>query len=101
MFPIYEQGRGSGIGLDFNSFHDRFEAICREHLQAERAKAFAFIFYNFRDRNLRLILKNNGVFAKLDRLSGVQLSMFYLDTGGKKAIVRFNAEFLSKLRRHR
>jgi hypothetical protein len=63
--PIYEQGRGSGIGLDFKSFHDRFEAICREHLKAQRAKAFAFIFYNFKDRNLRLILKDKGGFAKL------------------------------------
>ena len=38
----------------------------------KRAKAFAFIFYDFTDSDLQKILKDQGVFARLDRLAGNQ-----------------------------
>ena len=97
MNPIYEQGRGKGIGHDLNSFLNKFDDICREHTEGKRAKALAFIFYRFEDQNLRRILKNQGVFAKLDRLSGTNLSIFYLDIGKRNTIDKFNAEFLARL----
>ncbi len=97
MIPIYEQDQGRGVGHNFDSFLNRFDVICREHTERKRAKAFAFIFYDFEDRDFRKILKDEGVFAQLDRLSGVNLSIFYLHTGRRKAIAKFNAEFLSKL----
>jgi hypothetical protein len=74
MIPIYEQGRGKGIGHSSKSFSQRFEELCREHLQEGRARAFAFIFYDFEDQQFRTVLKDEGVFAKLDRLSGSNLS---------------------------
>lgn len=97
MIPIYEQGQGKGIGHGLDSFITRFDAICKEHIQKKCAKAFAFIFYDFVDQDLRQILKDQGVFAKLDRLSGSDLSIFYLHTGTRHAIQKFNAAFLEKL----
>lgn len=97
MIPIYEQGRGNGIGHDFKSFIERFDVICGEHQQNKRANAFAFIFYDFKDEEFRKILKNQGVFAQLDRLSGNDLSIFYLHTGSGRTVKKFNSEFLSKL----
>lgn len=97
MIPIYEQGTGNGIGHGLKSFFERFDTICAEHVVAGRARAFAFIFYDFTDGPLRKILKNQGVFAKLDRLSGTDLSVFYLHTGTRHAVEAFNAKFLAAL----
>jgi hypothetical protein len=97
MNPIFEQGKGNSIGHGFNSFSQRFDAICQEHLEARRARAFAFIFYDFKDAALRRMLKDQGVFAKLDRLSGTELSTFYLHTGTRSAVKTFNQQFLSAL----
>ena len=97
MIPIYEQGSGNGIGHGLGSFLARFDSICAEHLAAGRARAFAFLFYDFTDHATRLILKNQGVFAKLDRLSGKELSLFYLHAGTRHAIEAFNMHFLAAL----
>lgn len=97
MIPIFEQGKGQGIGHSLSSFHERFDDLCREHLLLKRAKGFAFIFYNFQDEELRKILKNQGAFAQLDRLSGDKLSIFYLHSASNEAIAYFNSHFLSKL----
>jgi hypothetical protein len=108
MNPIYiqEQEKHRGIGYDLDSFLRRFEQICQEHLQKGRARAFAFIFYDFQDNALRRILKEQGVFTQLDRLSGSNLSVFYLHTDVRcsvkkkcilRSVVKFNKEFLSVL----
>jgi hypothetical protein len=62
MIPIYEQGKGNGIGLSTSSFSERFEKLCAEHLQTKRAKAFAFIFYDFEDVDLRRVCKARPAF---------------------------------------
>lgn len=97
MIPIYEQGSGNGIGHSQSSFMARFDEICKEHLEEGRAKAFAFIFYQFNDAPLKQILRDQGVFAKLDRLSGRDLSVFYLHTGSRHAVEAFNDFFLREL----
>ncbi len=97
MIPIYEQGTGRGIGHNLESFSRRFAQLCEQHLREKRAKAFAFIFYDFTDSELRKILKDQGVFARLDRLAGNQLSVFYLHSGSRKTVTRFNDEFFAKL----
>src|SRR6266700_5291869 len=97
MIPIYEQGQGRGIAHGLDSFLDRFDAICQEHVTSKRAKAFAFIFYDFVDQDLRRILKNQGAFAQLDRLAGDDLSVFYLHMGRRDTVSKFNTAFLSKL----
>lgn len=97
MIPIYEQGSGNGIGHGLSSFLKRFDEICSEHLSKGRAKSFAFIFYDFTDEAIRKILKNHGVFAQLDRLSGKELSVFYLHAGTRATVEAFNAHFFSAL----
>lgn len=97
MIPIYEQAQGRGIGLGFDSFLRRFEEICQEHLDLGRAHAFAFIFYDFQDQALRRIINDHGVFAQLDRLSGENLSVFYLHAGTRRSVEKFNKVFLSIL----
>ena len=66
-------------------------------LRSKRAKAFAFIFFNFDDKDLRKILMDQGAFAQLDRLSRNTLSVFYLHSANKDRIAYFNSHFLSKL----
>jgi hypothetical protein len=94
MIPIYEQGTGNGIGHSLDTFIQRFDSICTEHERSGRAKSFAFIFYDFNDSDLRRVLKNEGVFAQLDRLAGALLSIFYLHSGTRRSIGLFNAHFL-------
>jgi hypothetical protein len=97
VVPIFEQGRGQGIGHSSESFSQRFDELCREHLREGRAKAFAFIFYDFHDQQFKQVLRNQGVFTQLDRLSGNKLSVFYLHSGNREAVRHFNTEFLTRL----
>jgi len=97
MIPIFEQGPGRGIGHSLEGFVARFDEICLEHLKQKRALAFAFIFYDRSDETTRHLLHNQGVFTQLDRLSGTNLSIFYLHTGSERAVEHFNAGFLSLL----
>jgi hypothetical protein len=97
MIPIYERGSGNGIGHSLSSFLQRFDEICAEHLAQERAKSFAFIFYDFTDQALRRILKNQGVFAQLDRLADSQMSIFYLHAGTRASVEAFNTHFFRAL----
>lgn len=97
MIPIYEQGGGRGIGHTADSFLERFGDICRQHVTDGRAKSFALVLYDFTDRDLRYILKDQGVFAQLDRLSGQELSVFYLHAGNRQLIQRFNETLIAEL----
>jgi hypothetical protein len=97
MIPIFEQGKGRGIGLSLPSFKARFDQLCQEHLESQRALAFAFIFYDFGDSEIRKVLKDRGVFTQLDRLAGNDLSIFFLHSETRRAIETFNSAFLFKL----
>lgn len=97
MIPIHEEGSGNGIGHGLSSFLRRFDEICSEHLAKGRAKSFAFVFYDFTDQAIREILQDHGVFTRLDRLSGRELSVFYLHARKKRTIRAFNAHFFSAL----
>lgn len=97
MIPLYEQGDGRGIGHSSESFIHRFDEICQAHLASGRAKSFAFIFYDFRNKELRRVLKDEGVFTELDRLSGSELSIFFLHAASEKGLRKFNQTFLKRL----
>lgn len=77
MIPIYEQGSGKGIGHSVESFLARFEEIAISHIDDGRAKSLAFVLYDYHDSEFKQILKDQGVFAQLDRLSGKDLSVLY------------------------
>jgi hypothetical protein len=93
MIPIYEQGNKEGIGHSFGTFIRRFQEICQQHVNEKRAHAFAFIFYDFSDKTIRKILKSQGGFTNLDRLSGRNLSIFYLHSDNEALNKHFNATF--------
>ncbi|MBS0533648.1 MAG: hypothetical protein JSR72_06290 [Proteobacteria bacterium] len=97
MIPIFEQGNGKGIGHLLDTFTKRFDQICAQHLKDRRAKAFAFVFYDFNDRHIKTILRDQGVFTQLDRLAGKELSIFFLHTGTRHAVRQFNETFLKQL----
>ena len=94
MVPIFEQGQGQGIGHTFDTFLIRFIEICEAHIENDRAMAFAFILYDFHDEATRQVLRNQGGFAKLDRLSGNDLSVFYLHSDSTSLLRAFNDIFL-------
>jgi hypothetical protein len=73
------------------------EDICRGRHKDGKAGSFAFIFYDFLDTGIRKILKDKGVFAKLDRLSGDHLAIFYFHASSYQGTQRFNSAFLSAL----
>ena len=93
MIPIYEQGNSTGIGYSFDSFVARFQDVCRYYLEKKRAHAFAFIFYDFTNKAIREVLKSQGGFARLDRLSGNRLSVFYLHSESRSLNRSFNDTF--------
>lgn len=94
MIPIYEQGKGEGIGYGLDNFLSRFISICEQHKKDLRAKAFAFILYDFENEAIRKVLKLQGGFARLDRLSGRDLSIFYLHSGNRGIFRAFNEIFM-------
>jgi hypothetical protein len=97
MIPIHEQGSGQGIGHSVESFLERFEEIAAGHINDGRAKSIAFIFYDYHDLDFKKILKNQGVFAKLDRLSGKDLSVFYMHSGRDRTLKKFNSVLVNAL----
>jgi hypothetical protein len=97
MVPIYEQGSGKGIGHSVESFLAEFQKIAIEHIETGRAKSIAFVFYDFNNRDFKKILKDQGVFAELDRLSGKELSVFYMHSGSDAVLRTFNSTLLTTL----
>jgi hypothetical protein len=97
MNRIFEQSEGRGKGYELPDFLDRFGGICAEHLRTGRAKAFAFVLYDFQDASVRNVLKDEEGFLELDRLSGTDLSVFYLHETDRDYVPKFNAKFLQLL----
>ena len=99
MFFIYEEQKdGSRRGLGVGDFRARFSQICKSHLTDGRARAFAFIFYNYSDNEFRQVLDNEHVFDELNQLAGKDLSVFVLHPITEHTVSLFNSEFLAKLR---
>lgn len=71
-------------------FLKRVEEICAEQAKQGRAQAFAVILRDANDRDLKRILRDQGAYAKLDRLSGDRLSVFFVHTASDEAVARFN-----------
>lgn len=97
MIPIFEEGGGRGIGHDVQSFFKKFDGICDDHITDGRAKAFAFIFYDFDNQEFRKVLHDQGVLTQLNGLIGFDLSIFYLHDCNKTTTDRFNKDFLTRL----
>lgn len=77
MIPIFERGNGQGIGHSFDTFVERFLEVCNMKIKEGNYHSFAFIFYDFEDHAIKDILRTQGGFAKLDRLTSKKLSVFF------------------------
>ncbi|MEZ5106793.1 MAG: hypothetical protein R2757_19975 [Draconibacterium sp.] len=79
MNPIFTSNNERKLkGYWYDEFVSHFDSICKEHLSTGRAKKFAFIVYDFHSPTHE-VLQNHGVFTELDRLSGKDITVFYLD----------------------
>lgn len=94
MITIHEQGKGKGIGHSLDSFYTRFIQICEESKKNNIRKIFAFLLYDYNDTNIKKLLKDKGAFVRLDRLTGKNLDVFYLDHSDKNVFKSFNEIFL-------
>lgn len=79
MNPIFTVSNEKGMnGYWYDTFVQQFDNICKMHLSDKRAKKFAFIIFDFQS-STHFALQKQGVFSDLDRLSGKDISIFYLD----------------------
>ena len=98
MYPIQMQAGSRGIGMGYNEFVTQFEAICQEHLQEERAQAFAFLFYDMANGMVRRALREGNGFRLLHEKTGRDITLFYLHDQAVDAHWRsFNQRFMSTL----
>ena len=96
MITIHEQGKGKGIGHSLDSFYIRFIQICEESKKNNIRKIFAFLLYDYNDTNVKKLLKDKGAFVRLDRLTGKNLDVFYLDHNDKNVFKSFNEIFFTR-----
>ncbi len=79
MNPIFTTSNAKGLnGYWYDEFVNQFDNICKEHLADKRARKFAFIIFDFHSAT-HSVLQTQGVFTDLDRLSGKDITIFYLD----------------------
>lgn len=98
MHPIQMQEGDRGIGMGYRGFIDRFEAICHEHLQEGRARAFAFVFYDMTNGVVRRALSDAHGFRLLHEKTGKDITLFYLHDRAIEAHWRsFNKTFMEAL----
>ena len=62
MVPVFVENHKEAIGFSINELHERFEAICSEHLNESRARAFGLIFYDFGDNEFQDALEDRVSF---------------------------------------
>jgi len=98
MHPIQMQAGDRGIGMGYEEFVKRFEAICQEHLRDGRAKAFAFVFYDMTNGVVRKALREADGFRLLHDKTGRDITLFYLHDLALDAHWRkFNKTFMETL----
>lgn len=86
MNPIFTVSNTNNInGYWYDEFTSQFEKICEEHIDTDRAKKFAFIVYDFHSETHQ-VLQDIGAFVELDRLSGKNITIFYLDGQRNKEV---------------
>jgi hypothetical protein len=80
MQPIVIDGKKH---ISLSEFEESFAELCQQHRAEERAIAFAFLLYDFRDQQIRKILADQDYWESLHAISGKYLTIFYIDTKQK------------------
>jgi len=98
MYPIVEVQSNAPAGHFIESFEAKVARVCREHLATGRAKAFAFVFSDFTDGITQSILTDHACNRDLHRLSGSELTIFFLWSKMYRATAdNFNEVMMGKL----
>lgn len=63
---------------NYQSFHNKFLQICKEHKEDDRALAFAFILYDFENAQISKVLQDKDYWLSLNTISGKYLTVFSL-----------------------
>jgi hypothetical protein len=97
MFTIVERENRHIKGMGFDEFVKRFDAISQQLVEQNRAKAFAFIFYDFNNASIKDVVAPDGGFLELDRLSAKDVTVFYFHTNSSQKLRTFNEIVINSL----
>ena len=78
MVPIQTYKDGQVIDVQTGQLYDSIATICNEHRLTNRALAFAFILYNFKNPQIYKILNDSDYWRAMNETSGKYLSVFYI-----------------------
>lgn len=70
VFPVFEQGKGEGIGITV-------DALANKIVSYPRGDRVALLLRDFKSRRLQTLFREHRVFVVLDRLLGEQFHLFY------------------------
>lgn len=95
MIPIVANKEQS---FDAGSFEKHIIETTKMHKKQGRALAFAFIIYDFDNHTINQILKKEDYWSSLDKISGKNLSVFYINSKNDYYRRRQNEIFKEELR---
>ncbi len=95
MIPIVANKEQS---FDAESFEKYIIETTKMHKEQGRALAFAFIIYDFDNHTINQILKKEDYWSSLDKISGKNLSVFYINSQNEYYKKRQNEIFQEELR---
>ncbi len=78
MVPIQTLKDGQVVAVETGELYNSIIDICREHKSTNRALAFAFILYNYKNPQIYKILDDNDYWRAMNETSGKYLSIFYI-----------------------
>ena len=78
MVPIHTYKDGRIVDIESGELYDNILTVCNEHKLANRALAFAFILYNYKNPQIYKILADLDYWRAMNETSGNYLSIFYI-----------------------
>jgi hypothetical protein len=97
MYPVIEVQSAGTKRYGIKDFGCRLAETFGSDAQMESAAAYAFIFYNSSDEAICQVLDDRSTLMYLDRLTGKDFHVFFLDTNRSADIDSFNNRFLGAL----
>ena len=84
MVPLKVFQNGSIHELSFDNFTGGIVELCEQHREQNRALAFAFLIYDFRNPQIIKVLEDVDYWNALNSISGNLLSIYYINSHEKK-----------------
>lgn len=92
MHDIFLREAGYAEGFSLQDFDGKFRAICQSHIEEGRARAFAFILFDYGHPEVREVLANQKYWDALNRLSGRYLTVFSINLEREEALRSLSRE---------